>query len=62
MNKIWKKVQKISGKFSQTPTPVLESNNQVFQDKTDVAEILANSFSNVSNPENYSPDFIRFKR
>ena len=61
MNKIWKKVMKISGKFSQTPTPILEVDDRIIQHPNEVAEILANSFSNVSNNRNYSPEFLRHK-
>ena len=52
---------KISGKFPQTPTPILEVNDRIIQQPNEVAEILANSFSDVSNNDNYSPEFLQHK-
>jgi len=35
MLKIWEKVNKISGKYKTSPTPMLEVNNIIYQDHTD---------------------------
>ena len=62
MFKIWEKVNKISGKYKTSPTPMLEVNNIIYQDHTDVSEILANSFAKISTDENYSTQFLTHKR
>ena len=59
---IWEKVNKISGKYKTSPTPMLEVNNIIYQDHTDVSEILANSFAKISADENYSTQFLSHKR
>ena len=61
LNKIWSKTKKISGKFSPKPHPILKVNDEIVDSKTDVANILAETFAAVSSSENYSLDFLRYK-
>ena len=63
LSSIWKKVQKISGKFSPTPPPILKTpNNVIIQDVGDVANMLAESFSRTCSLNNCAPEFQRYKR
>jgi ribonuclease HI len=63
LSKMWKIVTKISGKFKQSPTPVLRlQNGNIINDKESVANELASAFSSVSRDENYSQEFLLHKR
>lgn len=62
-SQIWKKVQKIHGKYTSTPNPLLkDANGTLFHDNFEVATMLAESFASVSHDRNYSPEFVRHKR
>ena len=57
-----KKVQKIAGKFSATPAPVLrDSDGAISPSHDEVANILVESFPSVSEEHNYSNQFIQYK-
>ena len=61
LNKIWKKVQKISGKFSATPSPILRQGESIVTDRKQVANIFARKFATISSIESYNREFIRYK-
>ena len=62
LHKIWKKWQKIAGKFSATPAPVLgDSDGAISQSHAEVANILAEAIASVSGEHNYSNRFIQYK-
>ena len=53
LHKIWKKVQKIAGKFSATPAPVLQDSGGVISHShAEVANILVEAFLSVSGEHN----------
>ena len=56
---IWKRVNKIRGKYCITPPPVLHVNNRLVTDPQETSTILAESFA--SNERYYSQDFLRYK-
>ena len=61
-HKLWKRVQKIAGKFRPSPTPLLIlPHNNIVQVHGDVATLLAEHFSSVSGDHNYSAEFLRHK-
>jgi len=60
-SKIWKRVAKISGKFKQSPTPVLHTPAGDIRDHKEVADIMAHHFSSVSGVQNYSRQFLTYK-
>jgi potassium voltage-gated channel Eag-related subfamily H protein 8 len=58
----WKRVQKIEGNFSPSPSPVLVNhNNDLISEPGEVAEMLSSHFSQVSGEQNYSQTFRRSK-
>ena len=63
LHQIWKRVQKISGKYKTTPTPILidDATKELITDHASVADKLASSFASVSGDHNYCPEFIRKK-
>ena len=62
LNHIWKKVQMIGGKFKPSPLPILkDENHDYITDQNQIAEILANHFSSISNSTNYTERFQRYK-
>lgn len=62
LNQVWKKVSKINGKFSPSPTPVLKRNGaDLLLQPLDVANKLAEHFAGVSDGAGYSPEFKRYK-
>ena len=63
MNEIWKKINKIRGKFSSHPPPLLKKDDgELTSQPAETAEILADAFSKVSSDGNYTDKFIRHKR
>ena len=61
-HQIWKKVGKIAGKFTPTPTPVLRlGDGNLVNGHGPVAEMLAESFAAVSRNQNYTPQFLQYK-
>ena len=62
LHKIWKKVQKISGKFSPTPMPVLrDPDGSCVSEPHEVASVIADAFAGVSHSNNYSCAFKAFR-
>ena len=63
LNEIWKKINKIRGKFSRHPPPLLKKeDNSLTSNPTETCEILADSFSNVSSEANYPNMFKKHKK
>lgn len=63
LHSIWKKVGKISGKFSASPLPVLRDRlGNMVCDPARVADLLNESYSAVSHSSAYSDDFRRRKQ
>lgn len=63
LHNIWKKVQKIAGKFSPHSSPVLKDvDGEMITNKLEVANILASNFTKISKKENYPDHFQRHMR
>ena len=54
---IWKKIQKIAGKYNLGPTPVLKINGQYITKMEEVSNILAEHFAQVSRESEQSPQY-----
>lgn len=61
MSKIWNRVGKMTGRYSQHHAPCLLGQNGPTADPDAVVEILADHYENVSSSAAYSPDFIKIK-
>ena len=62
LHKIWKKVQRISGKYRAPPRTILrDQNGDVVTDREEVAEVMADHFSSISSCINYPPRFLQYK-
>ena len=62
LHQVWKKVQKISGKYTMTPTPVLKlPTGDMIRSHQEVADRMAEAFGGVAGDHNYSPEFLRYK-
>lgn len=53
---IWKKIRKLSGKYSPSPSPSLKINNCLITKPEEVAEKFGKHFSDISKPNHYPPD------
>jgi len=62
IKKVWTMVRKITGKPSASPIRHLNVNNVEVSDFPDIADTIAQTFSNNSSPENYSNKFQSFRR
>ena len=63
LHSVWKRVQKIDGKFKSAPHPqVYNSAGSLATSTHAAAETLAEHFANVSGDHNYSDNFLRYKR
>ena len=62
IKKVWTMVRKITGKPSANPIRHLKVNNVEVSDIPDIANTIAQTFSNNSSPENYSNKFQPFRR
>ena len=58
---VWKKVHKIAGKYVTNPAPVLNIGGNVIADPEEVAEKLADHFSNISKGKHLSNEFRSLK-
>jgi len=61
VKKVWDTIRKINGKSKQNPLRHLTLNNNNFNSKRDIANILADSFSKNSSSSNYSEAFQKLK-
>lgn len=55
MSKVWKRVRRISGKYTPTPPPVLNINGTVVAEGVAVANTIGESFAHVSRRASRSP-------
>jgi len=62
IKKVWTMVRKITGKPSASPIRHLKVNNVEVSDFPDIANTIAQTFSNNSSSENYSRKFQSFHR
>ena len=56
---VWKKVQKLAGKFVPPKTPSIRVGDNLITNPSEVAESLGQHFSDVSSAKNYSAEFQR---
>ena len=62
ITRVWDAIRKISGKRKKQPTLHLKNKNgQEAKTKNDIAELLAETFSNNSSSKNYSNEFLQHK-
>ena len=54
---IWKRIQKLQGKFSPSPLPILRIDGLFISDAGEVAESFGRHFSNISSALHYPPAF-----
>ena len=59
---IWEMIWKIAGKHQATPIKHLSKNNFVINDKKNIANLLAETFSQNSSSQNCKPKFITVKQ
>ena len=57
IKKVWTMVRKITGKPSASPIRHLKVNDVEVSDIPDIANTIAQTFSNILSPENYSNKF-----
>ena len=63
MEKIWKRVQKIKGKFTRRPPPLLNNAYGIeTQNPNETSNIFGEAFASISATENYTQNFQRYKR
>ena len=62
LHDVWKSVQRINGRYSPAPRPVLKDPTGTFiGDPAQVADTLAEHFAHISSDAHYSPTFLRHK-
>ena len=59
---VWKKLRKISGKFTPCPPPVLKTNGHLITDAKEVSNIFAEHFANISRKNPNSPGAVYRER
>lgn len=64
LHNVWKKVQKINGKYQPISTPALSQDRtgNIITNPTEVSNILAGHFASVSSDDNYTETFRRYRR
>ena len=62
MSKIWKRIRKIRGKYSNYSAPCLLKDGQHITDEAELAEIMASHYEKISSNESYSTKFQRIRR
>ena len=61
MSKIWSRMRKMRGIYKSIQNPILKDQNEMKSDPTQVAEILANHYENVSSSQRYCDKFRRIQ-
>ena len=62
LQEVWAKIQKIKGKFSQHPLPLLRNSaGDLTDNPSETSSLFSEAFSSVSTEENYTPTFNRYK-
>ena len=59
MSKIWTRIRKIKGKYTGISAPYLIKNNTHITDKKEIAELMADHYSKISNKDSYDINFQR---
>ena len=59
---VCKKVRAIVVKKFPNNLPILEVNDQIISDSTDVAEVLADQYRDASSSSYYGPEFLQYKQ
>lgn len=49
MSQVWKRVRKVSGKYTPTPQPVLRVNEETIADGTEVANTIVEKFADITS-------------
>ena len=63
LSEMWKRINKIRGKFSTHPPPLLRNQvGELTDNPPETSEIFAEAFSDVSSESNYSLRFRKFKQ
>ena len=63
LNEIWKKVNKIRGKFTRHPAPLLAKEDGNLTNKpAETSEILADAYQKISSNTSYSKEFNKFRK
>ena len=62
LHSMWKKIQKIAGRFAPQPVPALNIHGRIVTDVGEVARELCSAFAAVSHSSQYGDAFVRFKR
>jgi len=60
VNKVWEKVRRIKGR-TQRKTHILEVDGRTYQNVKDIADKIGDTFSQISSPSNYEPNFRSIK-
>ena len=58
---VWRRVQKLAGKFTPAKTPSLKVGDALVTNPADVAECLGQHFSEVSSSKNYTAEFQQIR-
>ena len=61
-NVVWEMIRKTAGKYQATPIKNLSKNNSTITDKKNMADSLAETFSQNSSSQNGKPKFITVKQ
>ena len=61
MNKVWKRIRKISGKYNRGRAPSVNVNGNIETDHARVADALATNIAHISSPRFYDPLFLQTK-
>ena len=62
MKKVWDMMKKISGKYATSNLNILQKDDETISDPIDIANCLAESFSQKSSNNNYSENFQSFQK
>ena len=57
---IWQKIKSMKGR-PYMPIPTLHESGQIYNDESDIANILGQSFAENSSSENYNKEFQSYK-
>ena len=58
---MWKRINKIQGKYSTNPAPTIQSGGNVIIDQQAVPNLMTEHFYNVSSNNRYGPQFLPIK-
>ena len=58
---MWSNIKKLTGNKQKFTFPSLSYNNQTYQTPSEISELLAQSYTKISDNDNYDPNFITIK-